>query len=79
MIRLRRIQGQVRGLEKMVDEKRYCIDILDQVSSVRSALDGAALALLRTHIDSCVSSAIQAGKGGKIIDELMETLNRFVK
>jgi CsoR family transcriptional regulator, copper-sensing transcriptional repressor len=79
LLRLKRIQGQIKGLEKMVEDGRYCIDILDQVSSVRSALDGAALTLLRTHIDCCVTSAIKAGKSGKVIDELMESLNRFIK
>lgn len=77
--RLKKIQGQVRGIEKMIEEKRYCIEILDQVASVKSALDGLGLHLVRDHIDSCVSSAIKAGKGGKAIDELMETLDRFVR
>ena len=79
LLRLKRIQGQIRGLEKMIEEKRYCIDILDQVASVKSALDGVGLLLMRTHIDSCVTSSIRAGKSGKVIDELMETLDRFVK
>jgi CsoR family transcriptional regulator, copper-sensing transcriptional repressor len=79
LLRLKRIQGQIRGLEKMIEEKRYCIDILDQVASVKSALDGVGLLLMRTHIDSCVTSSIKAGKSGKVIDELMETLDRFVR
>lgn len=79
LLRLKRIQGQIRGLEKMIEEKRYCIDILDQVASVKSALDGVGLLLMRTHIDSCVTSSIRAGKSGKVIDELMETLDRFVR
>ncbi len=79
LIRLKKIQGQVRGLERMVEDKRYCIDILDQIASAKSALDGLGLLLMRTHIDSCVSSAIKAGKSGKVIDELMESLDRFVR
>lgn len=77
--RLKKIQGQMRGIEKMVEEDRYCVDILDQVSAVRSALDGAALLLVRNHIDCCVTNSIKAGKGGKVVDELMTSLNRFIR
>jgi CsoR family transcriptional regulator, copper-sensing transcriptional repressor len=59
--RLRRIEGQVRGLQKMVEEERYCADILTQVSSVHEALRGVARELLRNHLKHCASSAIRAG------------------
>jgi len=52
--RLRRIEGQVRGIQKMVDEDRYCIDILTQISAVQAALDGVALGLLDGHARTCV-------------------------
>ena len=79
LLRLKRIEGQVRGVEKMVDEKRYCIDILDQISAVKKALDGVAMSLVKTHVGTCVSTAIRADKGEKHIDELVETLGRWVK
>ena len=59
--RLRRIEGQVRGLQKMVEEERYCADILTQVSSVHEALRGVARELLRNHLKHCASTAIRAG------------------
>jgi len=59
--RLRRIEGQVRGLQKMVEEERYCADILTQVSSVHEALRGVARELLRNHLKHCAATAIRAG------------------
>ncbi|MDQ1356505.1 MAG: CsoR family transcriptional regulator, copper-sensing transcriptional repressor [Acidimicrobiaceae bacterium] len=59
--RLRRIEGQVRGLQRMVDEDTYCIDILTQVSAVTKALQAVALELLDGHLDHCVRQAVAAG------------------
>jgi len=59
--RLRRIEGQVRGLERMVDEDAYCIDVLTQVSAVTRALQAVALELLGDHLDHCVRNAISSG------------------
>jgi CsoR family transcriptional regulator, copper-sensing transcriptional repressor len=59
--RLRRIEGQVRGLQRMVDEDKYCIDILDQVSAVTRALQAVALELLDEHLSHCVAEALAAG------------------
>ena len=59
--RLRRIEGQVRGLQKMVEEERYCADILTQMSSVHEALRGVARELLRNHLKHCATTAIRAG------------------
>jgi CsoR family transcriptional regulator, copper-sensing transcriptional repressor len=77
--RLRRIEGQVRGLQKMVDEDRYCIDVLTQVSAVKAALDGVALLLLQDHTEHCVVEAIQAGDGSAKVRELNEAVARLVK
>ena len=77
--RLRRIAGQVRGLEKMVDEDRYCIDVLTQVSAVKAALESVALLLLEDHIDHCVADAIRAGDGADKVHELTAAIERFVK
>ena len=59
--RLRRIEGQIRGIAKMIDDDKYCIDILTQISAVSSALRAVALNLLDEHLDHCVSSAIAQG------------------
>ena len=59
--RLRRIEGQVRGLQRMVDEDRYCINILEQVSAATKALQSVALELLDDHLSHCVTDAIQSG------------------
>jgi DNA-binding FrmR family transcriptional regulator len=59
--RLRRIEGQVRGIAKMIDEDKYCIDILTQVSAVNSALRSVALGLLEEHLNHCVTNAVSAG------------------
>ena len=77
--RLRRIEGQVRGIQRMVDEDRYCIDVLTQVSAVKAALDGVALLLLRDHTTHCVAEAVQAGDGAEKIRELNEAVERLVK
>ena len=77
--RLQKIEGQIRGIEKMVDEKRYCIDILNQVSAVRRALDSVSMILMKRHVETCVSGAIKADRGGKFIDELIGSVERFVR
>jgi DNA-binding FrmR family transcriptional regulator len=77
--RLKRIEGQVRGIQKMVEEDRYCIDVLTQVGAVKSALDSVALVLLTDHTEHCVSEAIRAGKGGAKIRELNGAVERLVR
>jgi len=77
--RLRRIEGQVRGVQKMVDEDRYCIDVLTQVGAVKAALDAVALMLLQDHTEHCVVEAIQAGDGSTKVRELNEAVERLIK
>jgi len=77
LTRLRRIEGQARGLAKMVEEDRYCIDILQQIASLRAAADGVALILLRDHLDGCVREAVQDGAGSEKIDEVVEAVRRY--
>ena len=77
--RLRKVEGQVRGIQRMVSDERYCIDILQQVTAARRALDQIALKILRRHMESCVSEAIQSHRGGAKIDELMATVQQFVR
>jgi CsoR family transcriptional regulator, copper-sensing transcriptional repressor len=76
--RLRRIEGQVRGLQKMVDEDRYCADILTQISSVHEALRGVGRELMRNHLKHCAASAIRSGEGEAeaMYDELVEMIYR---
>ena len=77
--RLRRIEGQVRGITRMVEERRYCIDIIQQLTAARKALDQVSLKIMNGHINTCVSDAIRRQDGAKKIEELMQTINRFVK
>jgi CsoR family transcriptional regulator, copper-sensing transcriptional repressor len=77
--RLRRIEGQVRGIEKMVDGDRYCIDVLTQVNAVRAALESVALQLLADHTEHCVTEAIQIGGGRAELRELNEAVERLVR
>ncbi|GAA5785451.1 copper-sensing transcriptional repressor CsoR [Chitiniphilus shinanonensis] len=75
--RLNRIEGQVRGINKMVAEDRYCIDILTQIAAAKSALDSLGMQLLEAHARGCVANAIQAGDGAAAIDELMTVLRKL--
>ena len=77
--RLRRIEGQVRGIEKMVDEDRYCIDVLTQVNATRAALESVALQLLADHTEHCVAEAIRSGGGTKKVRELNAAVQRLVR
>ena len=80
--RLHRIEGQVRGIEKMVDEDRYCIDILTQVGAVSTALESLALKILDDHVRHCVAGALASGDETEAqtkADELLEAVHRFAK
>ena len=76
--RLRRIEGQVRGIERMVDEDRYCIDVLTQISAVQAALDKVALGLIDGHTRHCVMGADEGDREAKT-DELMTAVGRLVR
>jgi CsoR family transcriptional regulator, copper-sensing transcriptional repressor len=75
--RLKRIEGQVRGIQKMVEEDRYCVDILVQITAINSALKNVGMEVLERHTHHCVSGAIQSGNGHEAIDELMKVFNQF--
>ena len=79
LLRLRKIEGQIKGITKMVDEEKYCVDIINQITAAQRALDQVALSIMKRHVESCVSEAVKEGKGSGKIDELMETINKFVK
>ncbi|HEX3234820.1 MAG TPA: metal-sensitive transcriptional regulator [Gemmatimonadales bacterium] len=80
--RLRRIEGQIRGLQKMVDEERYCADVLMQVSSVQEALRGVGRSLLHNHLKHCATQAIRSGDPAQaeaMYQELMELMSRSLR
>jgi len=76
--RLRRVEGQVRGVERMVDDDRYCIDILTQISAIQAALDKVALGLLDGHARTCVIGA-EADKQADRTEELMSAVGRLMR
>ena len=78
MNRLKRIEGQVRGLQRMLDEDAYCPDILTQASAVQSALNGFCRTLLANHLHTCVTEDIRAGRE-EAVDELMDTLKKLMR
>jgi DNA-binding FrmR family transcriptional regulator len=76
--RINRIAGQVAGIKKMIEEDRYCLDVLNQIAAVRSALDQLGVNLLTDHLESCVLSQ-EACRHGDLIDEVKMALSRFLK
>src|SRR5213593_3653149 len=81
LTRLRRIEGQIRGLQKMVEEDRYCADVLTQISSVHEALRSVARELMRNHLKHCATSAIRAGNesADAMYDELVELMHKHLR
>lgn len=78
--RLRRIAGQVAGIQRMVEEDRYCVDVLLQVAAVRAALDGVGKLVLANHVETCVADAFASGSARerrRKMDELLEVFARF--
>ncbi len=76
--RLNRIEGQVRGIKNMIEEERYCVDILNQVSAVQAALNSFNKELLANHIRSCVVKDIQSGNE-EVVEELCDTIKKLMK
>jgi len=81
LTRLRRIEGQVRGLQKMIEEDRYCADTLTQISSVHEALRSVARELMRNHLKHCAASAIRAGDASAdaMYDELVDLMHKHMR
>jgi len=77
--RVARIEGQVRGIGKMIADDRYCIDVLTQVSAVQAALDALALELLEDHLHGCVHNAVKSGDGKRAIDEALTVVRKFAR
>lgn len=78
MNRLSRIEGQIRGIKKMIEEERYCIDIINQVSAISAALNSFNKVLLASHIQGCVVKDVEAGNH-EMVEELCETLQKLMK
>ncbi len=78
--RLRRIEGQVRGVQRMVDEEAYCIDVLTQIASVVAALEKVGAIVLKDHVEHCVRESIEKGEGAEEkIEELTAAVERFLR
>ncbi|MDA8311807.1 MAG: metal-sensitive transcriptional regulator [Actinomycetota bacterium] len=80
--RMRRIEGQARGIEKMIAEDRYCIDILTQVAAIETALEAVAFKILDDHVNHCVTRALASGDetvAAEKSKELLEAVHRFVR
>ena len=77
--RLRRVEGQVRGLQKMVEDQRYCADIMTQISAVHEALRGVGLELMRNHLKHCAATAIRSGgtDADAMYDELLDLMHKY--
>jgi DNA-binding FrmR family transcriptional regulator len=78
--RLRKIAGQVEGIERMVSEDRYCVDVLHQIAAAQAALDKAGKIVLGAHVDTCVATALESGDSQerkRKLEELMEVFARF--
>lgn len=75
--RLKRVEGQVRGIAKMVENEKYCIDIINQITAAEKALNGVSKIIMKRHVESCVTEAIRKGQGQEKINELIETLYKY--
>ena len=78
-LRLNRIEGQVRGLKKMLEDGRPCVELLTQLASVQEALRGLTKLMMRNYLENCASEAIRSKSGDEIYDELMEVIFKFAK
>ena len=77
--RLKKIAGQINGIDKMLDDGRYCIDVLQQIMAARAALNKVALMIIESHAKSCVVAAIKDNRAEQSINELMDVLKQFTK
>ena len=76
--RLRRIEGQARGLARMIDEDRYCVDVIQQIASMQAAADAVALLLLEHHVKGCVADGLRSGNDARV-DEVVGVIRKYLK
>jgi len=74
--RLRRIEGQVRGIARMIEREEYCVDILQQTSALRAAVDAVAVLVLEDHVQGCVRTAAERGEADRYVEEVMDVVRR---
>lgn len=79
LARLKKIEGQAKGIQEMVQDNRYCIDIVQQLTALGAAADEVAMLVLESHIEGCVSEAIRAEHGEEHIKELMKTIRKAIQ
>lgn len=77
--RLKKVSGQINGIDKMLDEGRYCVDVLQQIVAAKAALNKVALIIIESHAKSCVVAAVKEDRAEQSIDELMNVLKQFSK
>jgi CsoR family transcriptional regulator, copper-sensing transcriptional repressor len=79
LLRVKRMQGQLRGITRMIEEDAYCIDVLTQLQAISAACDAVGLKLLDDHVRTCVTDAVKVGEGSKKLDELTAAVRRFAR
>jgi len=79
LIRMKKIEGQAKGVQRMLEEDRYCIDIVQQLTALSAAIDEVSLLILESHIEGCVANAIREEHGEGHIKELMDTIRKSIK
>jgi len=79
LLRLKKVEGQVRGIARMVENEKYCIDIINQVTAAEKALNMVSRIVMKRHVESCVKEAILEGEGQEKINELIDTVYRYSK
>ena len=79
LVRMKKIQGQAKGIQQMIEEDRYCIDIVQQLTALSRAADEVSMLILESHIEGCVTDAIREQHGAAHIKELMETIRQAIK
>lgn len=76
--RLNRIEGQVRGIRRMIDEDRYCVDVMQQIASMQAAADSVAMILLQDHVKGCVADGLRSGDESRV-DEVVGVIRKYIK
>jgi DNA-binding FrmR family transcriptional regulator len=74
--RLSRMEGQVRGIARMIDREEYCVDILQQTAALRAAIDAVSIMVLEEHVQGCVRTAAERGEAGRYVDEVLDVVRR---
>ncbi|HHV17617.1 MAG TPA: metal-sensitive transcriptional regulator [Thermoanaerobacterales bacterium] len=77
--RLRKIEGQIKGIQRMIENEKYCADILIQIAAVRAALNKVGLIIFEDHTKGCVAEAVQSDRGDEKIHELIDVISKFIR